>query len=409
MIITVDRLGQHGDGICMTDTGPIYAAGLLPGEVAEGDLDGDTLINIRIVTPSPARVKPPCAHARACGGCLMQHAADGLVAGWKEDIVRGALAGQGLSAPFHPMITSAARSRRRATITGRKTKTGVLMGFHSRGTDTLIPVPGCQLLHPDLIAGFPGLEAIVKLGSTRSTEIQMTVTRSQSGHDISVTGGKALDGEMRMQLARLVETHSFARLTWSGETIALRANPQQRFGRAIVTPPPGAFLQATVDGEAALLAAVTKAVGHARRIADLFAGSGTFALPLAERAEVHAVESEAPMMAALEKGARGIEGLKRVTTEARDLFRRPLEPDELKSFDAVVIDPPRAGAEAQTKTLAAARVPVIAAVSCNPVTFARDALILINAGYVLDWVQVIDQFRWSSHVELAARFFMPKG
>ena len=408
MRLTIDRLGQHGDGITMTDAGPLYAPGLLPGEVADGDLVDDTLTNIRIVTPSINRVKPPCSHAKACGGCLMQHASDDLVATWKEDVVRGALAGQGLTASFHPMVTSAARSRRRATITGRKTKTGALMGFHARGTDTLIPVPNCQLLHPDLVTAFPGLEAIVKLGSTRSTEIQMTVTRSLDGHDISVTHGKRLDGDLRMELARLVETHRFARLTWSGETIALRAHPQQRFGRAVVTPPPGAFLQATPDGEAALLRAITLAIGPARRIADLFAGCGTFALPLAERSEVHAVEGEAPMMAALEKAAHNTPGLKRVTVEARDLFRRPLEADELKSFDALVIDPPRAGAEAQMKLLATSRVRVIAAVSCNPITFARDAKILTDAGYVLDWIQVIDQFRWSSHVELAARFFKPK-
>jgi 23S rRNA (uracil1939-C5)-methyltransferase len=236
----------------------------------------------------------------------------------------------------------------------------------------------------------------------------MTVTRSLDGHDISVTGGKSLDGDLRMELARLVELHRFARLTWSGETVALRAHPQQRFGSAMVTPPPGAFLQATADGEAALLRAVKLAIGPARRIADLFAGCGTFALPLAETAEVLAVEGEAPMAAALEKAAHGTPGLKRIVTVARDLFRRPLQPDELKGLEAVVIDPPRAGAEAQTKALAAARVPVIASVSCNPVTFARDARILTQAGYSLEWVQVIDQFRWSAHIELVARFTLAK-
>ena len=185
--------------------------------------------------------------------------------------------------------------------------------------------------------------------------------------------------------------------------------PQQRMGRALVTPPPGAFLQATAEGEAALLAAVTGAIGPAaRRIADLFAGCGTFALPLAERAEVLAVEGEAAMMQALDKAARQTDGLKRITTETRDLFRRPLEPDEFKGIDAVVIDPPRAGAEAQCARLAEARVPVIAMVSCNPATFARDARLLTAAGYHLDWVQVVDQFRWSSHVELIARLSLTK-
>lgn len=403
MKISIERLGHLGDGIAMGEAGPIYAPGFLPGEVVEGDLVKDTLTGGKIVTPSPDRVKPPCAHARSCGGCLMQHAADGFVATWKEGIVRGALAGQGLEAPFRPMATSPARSRRRATLTGRKTKGGVLMGFHARGSDVLVPIPNCQLLHPDLVAAFPGLEAMVKLGGSRSTEVQLTVTRSLAGPDVAVTGGKELDAQMRMDLARLCETHGFARLTWDGETIALRAAPMQRFGRALVAPPPGAFLQATAEGESALLQAVALAIGPARRVVDLFAGCGTFSLPLAERAEVHAVEGEATMTAALEKGARNAEGLKRLTVETRDLFRRPLEPDEFKGVDAVVIDPPRAGAEAQTARLVAAKVPVIAYVSCNPATFARDAKALIQSGYRLDWVQVVDQFRWSSHVELAAR------
>ena len=323
MKISIERLGHLGDGIAMGEAGPIYAPGFLPGEVVEGDLVKDTLTGGKIVTPSPDRVKPPCAHARSCGGCLMQHAADGFVATWKEGIVRGALAGQGLEAPFRPMATSPTRSRRRATLTGRKTKGGVLMGFHARGSDVLVPIPNCQLLHPDLVAAFPGLEAMVKLGGSRSTEVQLTVTRSLAGPDVAVTGGKELDAQMRMDLARLCETHGFARLTWDGETIALRAAPMQRFGRALVAPPPGAFLQATAEGESALLQAVALAIGPARRVVDLFAGCGTFSLPLAERAEVHAVEGEATMTAALEKGARNAEGLKRLTVETRDLFRRP--------------------------------------------------------------------------------------
>jgi 23S rRNA (uracil1939-C5)-methyltransferase len=279
-----------------------------------------------------------------------------------------------------------------------------LLGFHARASDTLVAVPNCQLLHPDLIATFPALELLVKVGGSRSSEMSLTVTRSLAGPDVVITGAKPVDAATQLELARLAETHGFARLTWNGEMVALRAQPMQRFGRALVAPPPGAFLQATAEGERALLQAVALAVGSARKITDLFAGVGTFALPLAERAEVHAVESEAAMLAALDKGARGAEGLRRVTVETRDLYRRPLEADEFKGVEAVVIDPPRAGAEAQTRTLAAAKIPVIAAVSCNPVTFARDAKVLVNAGYSLDWVQVVDQFRWSAHVELAARF-----
>ncbi|MDP4031361.1 MAG: class I SAM-dependent RNA methyltransferase [Pseudorhodobacter sp.] len=409
MRLEIERLGHLGDAIAQGPSGPVYVAQMLPGEVVEGELQGDRLVHARIITPSPDRVRPPCPHARTCGGCLMQHAADGFVADWKLEVVRSALAGQGIDAAMRPILTSPPRSRRRAVLAGRRTKGGALLGFHARASDVLVAVPNCQLLHPDLIAAFPALEALVITGGSRSAELALTVTRSLAGPDVAVSGGKPLDSALRLALARVTEAHGLARLGWNGEVVTLRTAPMQRFGRALVAPPPGAFLQATAEGEAALLAAVTEAVGDARRIADLFAGVGTFALPLAERAEVHAVEVDPAMMAALDKGWRQTEGLHRVSTEARDLFRRPLEPDEFKGFDAVVIDPPRAGAEAQTATLARAEVPVIAALSCNPVTFARDARVLLAAGYRLDWVQAVDQFRWSAHVELAARFSLSRG
>lgn len=404
MKLTIERLGHLGDAIAQGENGPIFVAQMLPGEEVEGELKGDKLINARIVTPSPNRVRPPCAHARTCGGCLMQHATDDLVAAWKTDVVRSALAGQGLEVTLRPILTSPPRSRRRATIAGRRTKSGAMLGFHARGSDALVAVPNCLLLHPDLMAAFPALEALVLTGGSRKSELALTITRSLAGPDVSVTGGKPLDGQLRLELARVAESHGLSRLTWEHEVVALRTAPMQAMGRAMVAPPPGAFLQATEQGQADLLAAVQDAVGGAKRITDLFAGSGTFALPLAERAEVHAVEGDAAMIAALDRGWRQAEGLKRITTEIRDLFRRPLEPDEFKNVQAVVIDPPRAGAESQTRTLALSKVPVIASVSCNPVTFARDARILVTAGYSLDWVQPVDQFRWSSHVELAARF-----
>ena len=404
MKFVIDRLGHHGDGIALGPDGPVFVSQMLPGEEVTGDLAGDRLTNTRIVTPSDQRVRPPCVHAKTCGGCLLQHASDGFVAGWKVDIVKSALAGQGLQADFLPIVTSPPRSRRRATLSARRTKSGALIGFHARGSDTLVAVPECQLLHPDVMAGFAALEALVKIGGSRAGEVSFTVTRSLGGLDVSAIGGKPIESGLAMELARVVEAFGLARLTWNGETVALRTMPMQRFGRALVAPPPGAFLQATAEGEAALLAAVTAAVGPARRIADLFAGVGTFALPLAERAEVHAVEGEVAMVVAMEKGWRQADGMRRLTVETRDLYRRPLEADELAGFDAVVIDPPRAGAEAQVATLAKSAVPVIASVSCNPVTFARDAKVLVQAGYVLTSIQIVDQFRWSSHVELVGRF-----
>lgn len=404
MIVTIERLGHLGHGIA---PGPVYVPATLPGEVVEGTPDGDRLLDPKIVTPSVNRVKPPCRHARACGGCQLQHASDAFVAQWKQEVVANALVGQGLTTAFLPLVTSPPNSRRRATLSARRTKSGVLIGFHARASDTIAEIPDCQLLHPGILVAFPGLQALVMTGGSRTTELSLQVTLTRGGPDVVVTGGKPLDANLRLDLARLVETHAFSRLTWDGETVALRDRPALTMGTATVVPPAGAFLQATAEGEAALLSAVKHALGPQKRVVDLFSGVGTFTLPLAAEMEVHAVEGDAAMTKALDLAARNTPNLHRISHETRDLFRRPLEPDELNAFSAAVIDPPRAGAEAQTAALAKSQVPVVAAVSCNPVTFARDAKALRAGGYRLDWVQVVDQFRWSTHIELVARFSRP--
>ena len=398
MKVTIERLGHRGDGV---GPGPVFVPLTLPGEEVEVDDESGAL---RILTRSDQRVRPPCPHFKGCGGCALQHASDAFVADWKLGVVRAALAAQGLEARMRPIATSPARSRRRATLAGKRSKKGVIVGFHARASDTVVPVPGCQLLHPGLMACLPALEEITALGASRKGTLDLALTLSEAGVDLSVTGAKSMDAALFAALGALAQAHDLARLSWNSDLVAERRPPVQRMGRALVSPPPGAFLQATAEGEAALVGAVQEAVGGAKRMADLFAGCGTFALPLAERAEIHAVEGEAALLAALDQGWRRAEGLRRVTTETRDLFRRPLMPDELARFDALVIDPPRAGAEAQVAQIAASAVPVVAMVSCNPVTFARDARVLVQAGFALDWVQVVDQFRWSPHVELAARF-----
>lgn len=401
----IQRLGHLGDGIA---SGPLFAPMTLPGEVVTGTPDGQTLTDIRIVRPSENRVAPPCRHFKACGGCQLQHASDDFVAEFKLGVVKASLDAHGIETIFKPLQTSPAQSRRRATFAAKRTKKGAMAGFHGRGSDVVIEIPGCQLLDPAVLGALPIAEKLAVIGTSRKAPLAVTVTASRGGLDISVQNGKELDGPLRQELAHLCDSLGLARLTWDGEVIAMRTPPVQRFGAAKVTPPPGAFLQATPHGEAALITAVREAVGDARHVIDLFAGSGTFSLPLADRAEVHAVEGDAAMTAALDHGWRMSTGLKPVTTEARDLFRRPLLPDELAKTDAVVIDPPRAGAEAQIAEIVKAMPPVLAYVSCNPVTFARDAAVLIAAGYTLNWVQVVDQFRWSSHVELAAQFTAPE-
>lgn len=404
-VFKIDRLGHLGDGIAVDpDVGPIYVPRVLPGEEVTGQVDGDRIDAPRIMTPSPDRIKAPCAHYNTCGGCALMHASDGFVEKWKSDVVLNALSAHGLETDIRPIVTSPERSRRRATLSSRRGKKGVMVGFHGRRSGAISAIDRCRLLTPGLLAQLPAVEAVTMAGGSRKGELSVNLAESEAGIDVSVTGGKPLDRALETDLAQVLHRYDLARLTWNGEVIASERAPYQKFGAAQVTPPPGAFLQATREGERALVDAVRTAIPAGGSVVDLFAGAGTFSLPLAEHAQVHAVEGMDEMMQALDAGWRRSSGLKRVTTETRDLFRRPLLSDELNRYDAIVIDPPRAGAQAQVAQIAECDVPVVAMVSCNPVSFARDAQSLVMAGYRLDWVLPVDQFRWSTHIELAASF-----
>ena len=396
---TVERLGHRGDGIA---PGPVFVPGALPGEEVSGELTGDRLQDVKIITPATDRIRPVCSHYKACGGCSLQHVSDEFLVSWKTQVVRDALDAHGLNAPLEMIDVSPVKARRRATFSGRRTKKGALIGLHGRRSDVIVQVPGCQLLHPDLLATIPGLEALTVAGASRKAELSFAVTRSAVGPDIFVTGGKDLTGELRIVLATIANRFGIARLVWADDLVAERATPIQNFAGIEVVPPAGAFLQATEDGQAALLGAVQRAVGDAKNVIDLFSGCGTFSLPLAKAAQIYAVESDAAMLTALDAAWRKADGLKKVTTEVRDLYRRPVLAGELASYGAVVFDPPRAGAEAQVAEIAQSGVPVVVAVSCNPVTFSRDVRILCDGGFRLDRVDVVDQFRWSPHVELVA-------
>ena len=400
----IERLGHLGDGIA---PGPVYAARTLPGEVVTGTLEGTRLTEVKVQEPSADRVAAPCPHYRACGGCQLQHASDDFVAAFKTGVVAEALNSHGIETDIRPILTSPPRSRRRATFSARRTKKGALAGFHAPQSDVIVAIPQCLLVTPALQAALPMVEALAVTGASRKGELSVTVTESDAGLDVSVTGGKPFDTPLQLALTEAAQQHDLARLTWDGEVVVTRRPPVQRIDGIEVVPPPGAFLQATKDGEETLQRLVAEAVGDAGPVLDLFCGIGTFALPLSRHVEVHAVEGLSEMTRALDHGWRHGQGLRRVTTEARDLFRNPLLPDELARFGAIVIDPPRAGAEAQVGQIARAAPDIsckIAHVSCNPVTIARDAARLIGAGWRLDWVQPVDQFRWSTHVELASQF-----
>ena len=394
-LLHIERLGHHGDGIA--EDGSHHPL-TLPGDSVDPD-SGQHHIG-----SSEIRATPICPHFGTCGGCSLQHAAEGWLSAWKQGVVKRALAARSLDAPLRDIHVSPPGSRKRAVFSGRRTKKAAQIGFHGRRSDAVVPVTTCPVVLPGMLHLRPALEDLVRIGASRKSEVKLSVTESEAGWDVDVRGGKPMATLDFSMLATLAECHDLARLSWEGEPVVVRRPPVQSFGAARVVPPPGAFLQATLDAERFMVGRVCAAVGDARRVADLFCGCGTFTLPLAARSEVLAVETDAACLSALDDGWRQAAGLKRVVTATRDLFRRPVLPIEFKELEAVVFDPPRAGADAQAHALARSDVPVAVAVSCNPVSFARDAEILVGGGFSLDWIDVIDQFRWSPHVELVARF-----
>ncbi|MGB0855175.1 MAG: class I SAM-dependent RNA methyltransferase [Pikeienuella sp.] len=400
--ITIERLAAQGDGI----GAGVFAPFTLPGDIVEGAVADGRMAAPRVITPSPHRQTPPCPHFGTCGGCSVQHGNEAFIAGWKRDQVIAALAHRGIeNVEVRETLTSPARSRRRATFAARRTKKTVQVGFHAARSDTLIPIEACEVLRPELLAARETIKEAVRIGGSRKGVLRATVTLTENGVDMGIEGGKPLH-DIWAAAAALAEAHDLARLTWNGEPVVTRRPPTLPMGAAHVAPPPGGFLQATAEGEAALIACAAEALALPKRarILDLFAGCGTFTLPFADRTEVHAVEGDKALLTALTTGWRAVGGLAQVTTEARDLFRRPLLAADFKGYDAAIIDPPRAGAAAQTAEIAKSDLKKLASISCDPATFARDARTLLDAGWKLNWVQPVDQFRWSPHVELAAAF-----
>jgi 23S rRNA (uracil1939-C5)-methyltransferase len=404
--LVVARLGHLGDGVCATPAGEVYVPYALPGETVEveewrGHPDRRQLIEVE--RASHERVAPICPHFGLCGGCALQHWARTPYREWKRALVIDALARVGLDAPLDALIDAHGEGRRRAVFHARRGSRDVLeVGFAARKSHQIVAIDRCPIFAPQLDRAVATAWAITEQVSDVRKPLDIQVTASEGGLDVDVRGSGPLSAPQIARLADVAEQHRLARLTRHGEIIAQRVAPTVRIGRARVKLPPGAFLQATAAGEAALARLVETNCAAAATVADLFCGVGPFALRLAERARVRAIDSDATAIAALQQAANATSGLKRVQAETRDLFRRPLRPDELTSFDAVVFDPPRQGGEAQVRALAASAVPTIVAVSCNPATFARDARVLAEGGYRLARVTPIDQFLYSTHVEVVA-------
>lgn len=402
----IDHVGQRGDGVSLTPHGPRFVPYTLPGETVEVDVcSGDRARLLRIVNASAKRVAPFCPHFGACGGCAIQHWTHADYLAWKHGLVVMALAQAGIAAQVKPVIDAHGAGRRRITLHARRGTDGkISVGFAAAQSHTIVPIDVCPILDPGLGGALEAARAIAHALIPANKPLDIQVTAAAEGLDIDVRGSGPLEGRLVTALSVLADKHRIARITRHGDMIVQRHPPSIAIGRARVALPAGSFLQATAAGEAALAAEVLGHAGGAKNVADLFCGVGPFALRLAETAKVAGYDSEATAIAALDQAAARRAKLRQVTATARDLFRRPLLPMELRAVDAVVFDPPRQGAQAQATQLAQSKVKVVIAVSCNVATFARDAAILIAGGYRIGEVTPIDQFRHTPHVELVAAF-----
>lgn len=412
--LTIERLGAQADGIGVHGDLPIYVQGALPGDtvtaqVIERKRGGIYAELSAIEKPSQDRIDPICQHYGLCGGCQIQHIAPAAYKSWISERVTETLARQGVEGfDLHTPLVVEPGTRRRVTLKAIKTISGVVLGFNAKKSHQIIDMRACPVAVPAIVELLPSLRRLLNAVATEKSLLMVDITETSTGLDVLIEGATAETLDTRERLAEFADTHDLARLQCMRDgqldPVSVRREPVMQFGGVPVALPAGAFTQAAQVGEDALVQTVLSATKGLGRVADLFCGLGTFTFPLARHHQVLAVEGAHDAVVALENGrnaaqARGIK-LKQMITKHRDLFRRPITAEELKPFDAVVIDPPRAGAVAQMTEIARSEIKRVVSVSCNINTFARDIRCLQDGGYVLRSVQPVDQFLWSHHLEL---------
>lgn len=402
--LRITRVGAQGDGVADDNGAAIFVPFALTGERVAVDVSGERARLVDVLEPSEVRVKPVCRHFGVCGGCSVQHMAPDVYRAWKRESVVAAFRSRGLDVEVAPLISPGGK-RRRAVFTVERTESGLIVGFHEAASHALVSIEECPVLEPKIVAALPALTDLLAPLISKRGEARLTVLLTNAGLDVRIDGTeRRLKPEILRPLASGASALGLARLAVGNEVVYQALPPFLTFGTVDVAPPPGAFVQAVAEAQREIAGLIVTAIGKAKSVADLFCGMGAFTFPLAVKSRVSAFDGDREAIATLEAAARKATGLKPITACVRDLFREPLSPLELNEHDAVVFDPPRAGAEAQTKRLAESKVKTVVAVSCNPATLTRDARYLIDGGYKLESVTPVDQFVYSAHVEVVAVF-----
>lgn len=403
-IVEIERVAAQGDGVGTVNGHSVFVPFTLAGEQVAATFSGERGVLQRVVRASDDRIAPVCKHFGVCGGCALQHMKADRYAAWKREQVVSAFAARGIDADVSELVRPEGK-RRRAVMTAWRDEAGLSLGFHAALSHELVPIEMCPVMMSELQAFLKRGRALLMLLISRRGEARLTLTQTSAGLDVAIAGvAKTLTPQLRSEVAKEATAAGIVRLSIDDEPVFEALAPFLVFGGVDVKLPPAVFIQAMSEAEAEMARLVTDAVGKAKRVADLFAGIGAFTFPLAARAKVLAADSDKEAIAALAQACRTAKGIKPVTPLVRDLFREPLSPLELNEHDAVVFDPPRAGADAQARNLARSKVKTVVAVSCNPATLARDARLLIDGGYKMGVVTPIDQFLYSPHVEAVTVF-----
>lgn len=399
-IVSITALGAEGDGIATSAAGGhVFIPQALPGETWRIE-EGYAPEPVALI---PERRRPPDPHDEPCGGCVARHMPLPMYEDWKRDFLVRALRQQKIAVEAEPLITVPEHSRRRATFNARRMKGMMRIGYLGRRSHDLVAAEDCPVLDRRIVALLPTLGDLAAIAAGKEDETRVAITLTDTGADVDVEGSeRSLNAPTRAKIGEIAASARLARVSIGGVPVIERQAPVLHFAGKAVTPPPGAFLQAVPEAERAMINLVTAALGKAKQVGDLFCGLGTLTLPIAQKARVMALDDDRTAIAALNDALRKNQGLKPATTRARDLFQDPLSPMEMKDLEAVVLDPPRAGAKAQCERLAQSKVKRVVMVSCNPATLARDLHILINGGYRLDAITPIDQFLYSPHLEAVA-------
>jgi len=401
-VLRIEAIGRHGDGIAETAAGKVFVPLALPGETVRAEVDGKRARLIDVVAASPERIAPICPYFGDCGGCSAQHLGKALYRQWKRDAVVTALSHRGLAPPVDDLLDAHGRGRRRATFHVRFEKGKAQAGFMRARSRSLRDLDRCPILEPALQPAPDIARRLAQPFAMRGKPFDVRITATASGLDCAVLCGGEPDLDARMDIAGAADYFDLARVTVAGEPVLERRPPRLDFGGVDVAVPPGGFLQATQAGEEALAGLVLDHCRGAVSVADLFCGIGPFALRLARTARVLAADNDDRALAAMTRAHHRAQGLKPLTAEPRDLIRNPFAAEDLSGLDAVVFDPPRAGAEEQAREIALSNVKTAIAVSCDPATLARDVGILVDGGFAIERVTPIDQFRYASHVEAVA-------